>query len=81
MLRASLSETSGSVIASRVVVVSDVVAELAFRMKLLGIHDVDVSASYPNELTVITEVQLCNRKLVYHSQVILITHRNRERFS
>ena len=34
-------------IASRVVVVSEVVAELAFRMKLPGIHDVDVSALYP----------------------------------
>ena len=34
-------------IASRVVVVSGVVAELAFRMKLPGIHDVDVSALYP----------------------------------
>ena len=28
-------------IASRVVVVSEVVAELAFRMKLPGIHDID----------------------------------------
>ena len=35
-------------IASRVVVVSEVVAELAFRMKLPGIHDVDVSALYPS---------------------------------
>ena len=34
-------------IASRVVVVSEVVAELAFRMKFPGIHDVDVSALYP----------------------------------
>ena len=37
-------------IASRVVVVvvvSEVVAELAFRMKLPGIHDVDVPALYP----------------------------------
>ena len=39
-----------SVIASRVVVVSEVVAELAFRMKLPGIHDVDLSALHPNEL-------------------------------
>ena len=36
-----------SVIASRVVVVSEVVAELAIRMKLPGTHDVDVSALYP----------------------------------
>ena len=35
-------------IASRVVVVSEVVAELAFRMKLPEIHDVDVSALYPS---------------------------------
>ena len=34
-------------IASRIVVVSEVVAELAFRMKFPGIHDVDVSALYP----------------------------------
>ena len=34
-------------IACRVVVVSEVVAELAFKMKLPGIHDVDVSALYP----------------------------------
>ena len=33
-------------IASRVVVVSEVVAELAFRMMLPGIHDVDVSALF-----------------------------------
>ena len=31
----------------RVVVVSEVVAELAFRMKLPMLHDVDVSALYP----------------------------------
>ena len=37
-------------IASRVTVVSEVVAELAFRMKLPGIHDVDVSALYPAEV-------------------------------
>ena len=33
-------------IASRVVVVLEVVAELAFKMKLTGIHDVDVSALF-----------------------------------
>ena len=33
-------------IASRVVVVSEVVAELAFKVKLPGIYDVDVSALY-----------------------------------
>ena len=33
-------------IASRIVVVSEVVAELAFKMKLPRIHDEDVSALY-----------------------------------
>ena len=37
-------------IASRVVVVSEVVAELAFRMKFPGINDVDVSALYHKPL-------------------------------
>ena len=35
-------------IASRVLVVSEVVAELAFIFKLLGIQDVDVYALYPS---------------------------------
>ena len=39
-------------IASRVVVVSEVVAELAFRMKLPRIHDVDVSALYPTKYSI-----------------------------
>ena len=39
-------------IASKVVVVSEVVAELAFRMKLPGIHDVDVSALYPGHAVI-----------------------------
>ena len=42
-------------IASRVdsvVVVSEVVAESAFRMRLPGIHDVDVSALYPINISV-----------------------------
>ncbi len=38
-----------SVIASRVVVASVVVAELALIMKLPGIHEVDVSAVYPSK--------------------------------
>ena len=46
-------------IAIRVVVVSEVVAELAFRMKLPGIHDVDVSALYPTNS--------CDRALGYMS--------------
>ena len=39
-------------IASRILVVSEVVAELAFRMKLPGIHDVDVSALYPSAVMI-----------------------------
>ena len=47
-------------IASRVVVVSEVVAELAFRMKLPGIHDVDVSALYPMMMMMMNVIMQMN---------------------